>query len=185
MRVAITCGASRVDVDKIYLDKSREVIKYLANQGCELNWGSGEYCIMGICYEEFNKHGNKIYGYTTKKYIYELADLPNADHVILDDTFELKKQLFYDSDLLICLPGGIGSVSEPLSFIEEIRSNSSSKKLIIYNIEGWFDKINDTLIDLYEKNFIDNELFSCYKIVNTFEEFVSVYEEIKNQFTRN
>lgn len=179
MRIAISSSASQVDVDQSYLDKSREVISYLADQGCTLNWGSGKFCIMGICYEEFSKRGNKIYGYTTKKYLFELPDLPNAEHVVLEDTFDLKKHLFNDSDVIICLPGGIGGLSEPLSYIEEIRSNNDTKKMIIYNINGWFDDFQNGLKHLQNENFIEDDVFSCYKLVNTFEEFKEEFEKIK------
>ena len=181
MKITITSGASRVEVDKSYLDKSREIINYLADQGCELNWGSGKFCIMGICYEEFNKRGNKINGYTTKKYLFELDDLPNAEHYVFDDTFDLKKHLFNDSDIIICLPGGIGSISEPLSYIEEIRSNDRSQKLLICNINGWFNKIEECLRHLAKENFISDDVFSCYKLVNTFDEFVEAFENLKKQ----
>jgi len=125
MRVTIS-SSSRDNIDDIFKDESRKTIAYLAEDGCELNWGSGKFGIMGICYKEFEKEKRNIFGYTTQKYAFELDELPNAKHEIYEDTFDLKKHIFDDGDIILCLPGGTGTVSEFFAYLEEIRSNDKN-----------------------------------------------------------
>ena len=175
MRIAIT-SSSREQIDDTYKEESRKIIEYLANQGYELNWGAGDRGIMGICYDEFDKRGNKIYGYTTSLYVYMLDNLKNATHVICDDTFELKKGLFTDSDAIICLPGGIGTISEIFTYLEEIRSNGKEKKIIICNINGWFNKYKEALDESINNNFIDESINNSFIITNSIEEIKKALE---------
>lgn len=179
MRVTIS-SSSRDEIDDLYKDESKKTVEYLANQGCELNWGSGKFGIMGICYDEFSRKGNKIHGYTTSKYVFELDDLPNAQHEIFDNTFDLKKKIFSDGDIILCLPGGTGTISEFFSYLEEIRSNDKTQKLVVCNYNGWFTKVYDSISNLIENKFNDDTIFNCFKVVNSFNEFVELYKLIKN-----
>ncbi len=183
MRVTIS-SSSRDAIDDLFKDESRKTVVYLADLGCELNWGSGKFGIMGICYEEFEKRKNKIHGYTTEKYVFELDDLPNADHDIFADTFDLKQHIFEDGDVILCLPGGTGTVSEFFSYLEEIGSNDQTKELIVCNYNGWFNAVIDSINDSIRNRFNDESIFNYFKVVNNFDEFVTVFEEIKNQFSR-
>ena len=98
----VTVGASSNDlIDDKYKNSSREVLDYLANLGCDLNWGSGSSSIMGISYQEFLKHNRNMYGYTTSKYMSDIDNLPNAKHNVYETTFDLKKNIFKDADLLL------------------------------------------------------------------------------------
>ena len=180
MRVSIL-SSSRDDIGDIYKEAARQTAKYLADQGVEFNWGSGKFGIMGICYEEFAKKGNKIHGYTSSKYAFEIEDLPKAEHEIFDDTFDLKKNLFNDGDIIVCLPGGTGTISEFFAYLEEIRSNDRNQKLIVCNYYEWFTKADEYIQYLVEHNFNNDSLFNYFTLVNTFDEFVEAFEDVKKQ----
>lgn len=179
MRVTIS-SSSNDNIAEEYKNLSRELCEYLAKDGCDLNWGSGCNSIMGICYQEFDKYNRKMYGYTNEKYVDELKDLPNADHSIYKDTFDLKKNIFNDADFIVCLPGGTGTVSEFFAYIEEARSNDAYKEIIIYNINHHFDKMLELIDDLVDRKFNSDSIYNYLKVANTFAEFVSIYEGIKN-----
>ena len=105
MRVTIS-SSSRDNIDDLYKDESRKTLAFLAEDGCELNWGSGKFGIMGICYDEFDKKSRNIHGYTTSKYAFELDELPHAKHEIFDNTFDLKFDSTFElaDRLIITIP---------------------------------------------------------------------------------
>ena len=152
MRVTISSSSS-TNIDEKYYEESRKVLEYLATNECDLNWGSADYSIMGLCYEVFSNHNRKIYGYTSEKYKSDIERLPNATHTVYDDTFDLKKNIFTDADLVLILPGGTGSVSEFFAYLEEIRSNDKNTKLVLYNVDGQYNKIIDLINDMIDKGF--------------------------------
>ena len=152
MRVTISSSSSTT-IDQKYYDESRKVLEYLADKGFDLNWGSADYSIMGLCYEVFRDKGRNIYGYTSEKYKDDIERLPAATHTVYNDTFDLKKNIFNDADLVLILPGGTGSVSEFFAYLEEIRSNDKNTKLVVYNVDGQYDCIRVLIDSLIEKGF--------------------------------
>ncbi len=177
MRVTIS-SSSNESISEEYKESAIKVCDFLANNGWDLNWGSGSISIMGICYDEFNKYGRKIYGYTSPKYVDDIENLPNAEHKIFDTTFDLKKNIFNDADLVIMLPGGTGTILEFCAYLEEIRSNDINKALILYNENHHFDSTVDLIDDLIQRNFNRNSIYDYFKIVNSFDEFKRIVNEL-------
>ncbi len=170
MRVSI-CSSSKNNIDDIYKEESKRVIEYLAENNWDLNWGAGSEGIMGICYEIFSKYNRKIYGYTTPKYIDMLNSFSNVEHYIYEDTFLLKQNLFNDGDIILVLPGGLGSISEFLAYLEENRSNDRNKKIILYNVNHYYDKVLDELKDLVDKRFNDESIYDYFVCIDNLEDF--------------
>ena len=179
MRVTISCSSSKL-IDEQYKNESEKLIEYLAQKGFELNWGSGSISIMGLCYDVFSKYNRPIHGYTTKKYADDIDNLPNAKHKIYDDTFDLKKNIYNDADLVVCLPGGTGTVSEFFSYIEEARSNDNPKDIILYNVNHQFDSLLNLIEDLVSKNFNSNSIYNYFKVINSLEEFDEYFSSKKH-----
>lgn len=179
MRVSISTTVGE-NIDKIYFDKSEELLDYLARDGCDLNWGSGSKSLMGLCYDVFSRYNRKIYGFTSPKYFWEIKILPKAKHKKFSNTIDLKKRLLLDCDFYLCLPGGMGAISEFFTILEEVRSNDANIPIILYNVNNHFDKIIELLQDLVNRNFNSKSVFEYFKVVNNLEEFKEAYKNIKN-----
>ena len=178
MRVTIS-SSSNESIDDIYKVESLKLIEYLAQKGCDLNWGSGSISIMGLCYDGFSKYNRNIYGYTTKKYQDDIENLPKAKHTVYDDTFDLKKYIYNDADLIICLPGGTGTVSEFFAYLEESRSNDNPKDIILYNVNHQFDSTIALIDYLVSNKFNSSSIYNYFKVVNSFEEFKEYFDAKK------
>ncbi len=179
MKVTISSSSSEIIDDK-YKESAIKVCDYLAENGWDLNWGSGSISIMGICYNEFVKYNRKIYGYTSPKYADDIDNLPNASHKIFDTTFDLKKNIFNDADLVLLLPGGTGTISEFFSYLEEVRSNDVNKLLVLYNEDHHFDSTIALIDDLIKRNFNRDNIYDYFKIVDSFGEFKKLIEKYNN-----
>ena len=179
MRVTISASSSKI-IDDVYKKSAIKVCDYLAENGWDLNWGSGSVSIMGICYNEFVKYNRNIYGYTTSKYAGDIENLPKANHKIFDTTFDLKKNIFKDADLVLLLPGGTGTISEFFAYLEEARSNDVNTTLIIYNENHHFDSTLALIKDLVKRNFNSDSIYNYFKVVNSFDDF----KKFINEFNR-
>lgn len=174
MRVTIS-SSSNESIDEKYKESAIKACDFLASNGCDLNWGSGSISIMGICYNEFNKYNRKIYGYTSPKYADDIENLPNAEHKIFDTTYDLKKNILYDADIVVFLAGGTGTISEFFAHLEEVRSNDVDRALILYNENHHFDSTIALIDDLIKRNFNRDNIYDYFKIANTFEEFKEIF----------
>lgn len=171
-------SSSNDSIDNSYKESARKLLKYLVTlNNAELCWGSCSISIMGICYEEFKNAGKPIHGYTSSKYKDDINNLPAADHKIFDTTYDLKSNILYDADVIICLAGGTGTISEFFAHLEEIRSNDADKLLIIYNEDHHFDSTLELIRDLVNRNFNNESIYNYFKVANSVEEFASILKE--------
>ncbi len=180
MKILISSSQNE-NIDEKYKESAHRITSFLADQGDTLVWGSGCRSIMGICYEEFAKKDCEILGYTTKKYVDEIELLPKAKHKVMDDTFDLKKVLFQESDMVLVLPGGTGTVSELFTYLEEVRSNDVNKTLVVFDEYGHYAKVLEVIEDLIVRRFNSNSIYDYLHITHNLDEFKTVYEKCANK----
>ena len=113
MNVAILSSSSN-NIDVYYNSVARSISHNLANNNFDLVFGGCSTSMMGICYQEFASKGRNIYSFTTEKYTGDIVNLPLARHYVRETTFDLKKSIFENYDLIIALAGGYGTLSEVL-----------------------------------------------------------------------
>lgn len=165
MNVAILSSSSD-KIDNYYLSIARSISNYLADYGCNLVFGACSTSMMGICYDEFKRKTRKIYSLTTKKYESDLENLDSTFSLVCDTTFDLKKSMYELADCVVVLPGGTGTDSEFLSFIEEARSNDNKKDIILYNEGGYFNSLLDIFKQKIDNGFNNESLFDYFKVCN-------------------
>ena len=186
MKFTISSSSNNSINDK-YKESAQELLNYLVNiPNAELNWGSCSTSIMGLCYDTFKKDNLPIHGYTSKKYADDIDNLPNADHKIFDTTYDLKKNILYDGDVIIMLAGGTGTISEFFSHLEEIRSNDADRLLIIWNKDHSFDSTLELIDDLVSRNFNNDTIYNYFKVANDINEFENILKangKIKDSHT--
>jgi len=175
MKITV-CSSSIEEIDNKYKESAKELLEYLASiDNAELIWGSGETSLMGMSYNIFKEHNRKIHGYTTKRYVDMIKNLSYADIKIVDTTFDLKKNIFYDADVIIYLYGGIGSISELYSHLEEYRSNYNGNKLLImYDTEGYSEHILEPLKYSIKEKFTKDSIFDYIKVVHSLEDLKTI-----------
>ena len=178
MEVAICCSSSD-KIDDYYLSIARSVAEYLAKNELNLVFGACSKSMMGIFYQEFKKHNRKIYSYTTEPYKDDLNNIESTFTRVCETTFDLKKGIYENSDMIVVLPGGIGTISEVFSFIEEARSNDKDVPVIIYDEDRLLEPIISSYIRLLiGKGFNDSSILSYFKLTHTPDEFKEEIEKI-------
>src|SRR5574344_807065 len=173
-------SSSNDAIDEKYKESAQHLLDYLVTlDKAELNWGSCSISIMGLCYDTFKKANKPIHGYTTKKYADDIDNLPGADHQIFDTTYDLKKNILYDADVIICLAGGTGTISEFFAHLEEIRSNDANKLLVIYDENHHFDSTLALIEDLIKRHFNNSTIYNYFKVAHNTNEFENILKEAR------
>lgn len=170
-------------VDDYHKCIARTTAMWLANMDYNLIFGGGSKSMSFICYDAFSKKDRKIYAVTTKYYQDDLKKLPKAKPLFCETTFDMKKRIFENSDLIVVLPGGIGTFSELLSFIEENREREEKVPIEIYdeNGDGFFKQFFEMLKSLVKMKFVDVSIFDSFKVSHNKDEFIDhilQYEKI-------
>lgn len=171
MNVLILSSASK-NIDPYYVGIARDISKYLAKNDFDLIFGGASCSMMGACYDEFVRHDRNIYAFTTEKYMQDLENLKFAKPFIRETTFDLKKSMFENSDLIVALPGGLGTLSEITSYIEENRSNDKVVPIEIYDENNYYQKFFEMLDDMKTKGFIEETIINNISVSHNKSEFI-------------
>ena len=181
MKVFIA-SAANLDLDEKYMALARDVSEVMAKNNFDLLFGAGHYSMMGECYKTFVKYKRKIYAYTVPKWEKDFKKLPKAKCIKVSDTLLRFRKLYFASDIVIVLPGGIGTVAEFTCAVEEYRSSGGNKRIILYNCDGYYDGLINWMKDNIDTKFFKDDLSDCYEIVSSVNELESIVENYKKNY---
>lgn len=173
-KIGIFCSASE-NIDKMYFDAAYQVGKWMGNTGKTLVYGGANLGLMECVARAVKEHGGKVIGVVPA--ILEengkVSTLP--DEIIRTHNLSDRKDVIVaESEVLVALPGGVGTLDEIFHVIAAASIGYHHKKVIFYNEEGFYNKLLEVLEDLQEKGFARHPLSTYYNIANTLEELKEV-----------
>ena len=181
MKVFIA-SAANLDLEEKYLELARNVSEIFAKNNFDLLFGAGHYSMMGECYKVFEKYKRKVYAYTVPKWERDFEKLPKAKCVKVSDTLLRFRKLYFRSDVIVILPGGIGTFAEFTCAVEEFRSSGGNKRIILYNLDGYYDDVIEWMKKNIETKFFKNDLSDCYQVITNLNELESIVENYKMNY---
>lgn len=176
MKLFIACS-SREEIDKKYIEDCEELLEELFKKDNELVFGAYNKGLMNSSYQKALKYKRNIIGITPKIFSKDLQEIKCNKEVITENISRRTEKLIEESDALIFLPGGIGTIYELLTAIESKRSKEFNKPIIIYNSNNYFDNLLEFIDNMYKEKFIDLNVKECYHI---FENINDLLEHINN-----
>ena len=148
MNVGIMCGSRETASMESRLSNSIAVSE-IADMGYTFVMGAGETWSMRDVKEILRENGNMLITVGNK---FEL-ERGNADVKIeVSSPFERAGHLYENSDVIIFLDGGTGTLSEFYSFLNnKVETDDKKKELVLVNIDGVYDKVIDDLRRRYKE----------------------------------
>ena len=166
--------SSRDELDKKILNMSDELIEKVAKvPDLNLVYGGYDHGVMKKCYDEFKKNNKKIIGITV--YAYD-DELDCSEVIIKKSTFDRTKEIYNKSDILLILPGGIGTLAELFSIIEQMRTYDNDKILILYNKDFYYKDLIEEIYKMYQEKLIEYPNSEYMLISNDIDEIMTVVE---------
>ena len=182
MEVFIATSSSNT-IDPKYLKLARECSKFFTSRDFNLVFGGANFSMMGECYNAFAEEGKNIKAFTVEKYKDDLKGLPKAECKLVSDTLVRFKWMFDISNVIVILPGGIGTLAEFASALEEYRTLDSNKLIILYNYDGFYNNIINWMSAAKTGGFLSESLFNDFKIINNQDELKIIVDEYLRQLT--
>lgn len=178
MKIFIGCS-SREDIPDKYFNDCNTLIEELFKRENDLVFGAYNKGLMASSYDLAKKYKRKVIGITPKIFIDALEEL-DCDKEFVTDTISRRTDgLIEESDVLLFLPGGIGTIYELFTVIESKRSGEFNKPIIIYNSNNFFNKLLEFLEKLYNENFMDIKVKDCYLIMDAPSNVVNYLTSIR------
>ena len=99
---------------------------------------------------------------------------------LLDVTFhtvnlsDRKDLMLQESDILVALPGGVGTLDEVFHVMASATIGYHDKKVVFYNVEGFWNGLLDFLKGLEAQHFAHRPLRHFFQVADSFEELVGM-----------
>lgn len=172
--VAVFCGSKTGDNPR-YTEDSIALGKALAKHNIGLVFGGGSVGLMNEIANSVMKNGGKAYGVIPKHLLDMEVGHPNlTDLRVTRDMHERKATIHELSDAFIALPGGFGTFEELMEIVTWSQIKIHNKPIILFNIDGYYDKLIDFIDHAISSGFIREENRSIIKVVTSTAECIKL-----------
>ncbi len=175
-------GAASNEIAKTYIDAVEKLGETMAQRGHTLVFGAGGHGMMGAAARGAHKHGGKILGVIPKFFSDENIEeiFGSCTELIYTDTMAQRKSKMEDlADAFIIVPGGIGTFEEFFEVLTLKQLGRHVKPIAIYDINGYYKKLEDFLEIAMEQRFIRDNCKKLYCYSDKEDEILNYIEQDK------
>lgn len=165
-KVCVFC-ASSPKIDGIYLKDASEIGKILAENNITVNYGGGAVGLMGYLADCMMNNGGTVNGIIPlfmKEREWAHTNISNLR--VVKDMHERKRLLIEDTDAVIALPGGVGTLEELAEVMTLKQLGMYLKPVIILNTNGFYNELILFLTKMIRENFMHHIHKDLWLLVN-------------------
>ncbi|MBO5537973.1 MAG: TIGR00730 family Rossman fold protein [Prevotella sp.] len=176
MNIGIFCSANN-SIEPVYFEKTAELGRWMGHNGHTLVFGGCNMGLMECVAKAVHEAGGHTIGVVpriieeggrTSHYVDEQVNCEN-----LSDRKEL---LLQHSDVVVALPGGIGTLDEVFTVAASHTIGYHQKPILLYNINGFWDSLIALLNDLSERGMVRGRWRDYILTASTLEELVAFFK---------
>lgn len=190
MKIFIGCSSSN-NIYSEYFDDCKALVDNLLSDN-DLVFGACNSGLMGLAYDSALRNNRSVTGICPKLYTDDFDDLECSTEIVTDSVSERTQKLISESDALVFLPGGLGTLHELFTAIESKRCHDFDKPIVVYNSNGFYDGIITFIKKLEILNFLRDDEELNFFVTDSSDEvvnYISSYNKglsrkLKNSFGR-
>lgn len=170
-------GASSPDIDLVYVEAVEKLGRLMAEKGHSMVYGGGANGLMGAAARGMSDKGGHISGVAPKFFDNPGILYEKCDEFIFTDTMAERKQIMEDmADAFLIVPGGIGTYEEFFQALTLKQLKQLNKPIAIFNIEGYYDAMNELLKHTVAEGFMREGCLGIYGIFDNAEKLLTYLE---------
>jgi uncharacterized protein (TIGR00730 family) len=164
--VTIFCASSRRSPEK-YFKAAEKLTDILLDKRVGVVYGGGAVGLMGRIADKYIERNGSITGVIPEFMVkVEWAHPGVKNMLIVQDMHERKKKLVENTDAVIALPGGTGTLEELMEVLALKRLGKYLKPIILLNTDGFYDQLIDFFHTMVKEQFLRHEHLEAYTVVN-------------------
>lgn len=170
MKIAVFCSANS-NIEKTYFDKTDELGRWCAKNGHSIVFGGCDMGLMECVAKAASEEGGMTIGVVPSK-IEENGHVSQhlSVEIPCDNLSDRKDLMLMRSDVVIALPGGLGTLDEIFTVAASATIGYHQKKVILYNIGGFWDTLVSLLDDLQSKGMIRGDYHRHIEVAETLDD---------------
>ncbi len=163
--VCVFCG-SRHGARPSYAEAARQTGAMIARRGWRLVYGAGDVGLMGEVARAAMAEGAPTMGIIPVHLLRrEVGKRDLTQMVITEDMHERKKVMFMNSDAIVVLPGGAGSLDEFFEVLTWRQIGLHEKPIFLLNTDGYWDSLIHLMNNVIAEGFAEPSLNEGYQPV--------------------
>lgn len=168
--VAVFCAASE-NIAPGYFEAAAEVGTMLGRLGATLVYGGARFGLMEATAKAAKTAGARVVGVVP-----DILVERDRVSVLLDEQVpcrnlsERKDIMLERSDILVALPGGVGTLDEIFHVMAAATIGYHTKCVVLYNVNGFWNSLCATLDDMLQAGFVRGEFEKYMVVANNLKE---------------
>lgn len=170
MKIAIFCSANN-NIDADYFALTEELGKWMAENGHTLVFGGCNIGLMDCIGKAVRANGGRTIGVVpslVEKGGKKFADLDVE--IPCDNLSDRKDIMLMQSDVVVALPGGIGSLDEIFTVAASHTIGYHHKMVILYNMKGFWNSTIAMLDDMQQRGMIRGDWHQLIDVADNLDE---------------
>lgn len=164
--ICVYCGAHS-GTNPAFSDAADATGTLLADQGWRLVYGAGDVGLMGRVARSAQAAGGQTFGVIPVHLMnMEVGKRDLSQFIVTENMHERKKVMFMNSDAIVILPGGPGTMDEFFEVLTWRQLGLHDKPIFILNVAGYWDNLLTLMDGITGQGFADQSLLSYFSVVN-------------------
>ena len=161
--ICVFCGA-RNGRDPAYLRDAEEIGRWIATSGNRLVYGAGDVGLMGQVARSAQAAGGETFGVIPTHLLdLEVGKRDLTRFIVTETMHERKKVMFVNSDAIVVLPGGAGSLDEFFEVLTWRQLGLHRKPIFVLNTNGYWDTLISLVNHVINSGFADGSLLDFFE----------------------
>lgn len=163
--------SSKSDLPESYVQAAREVGALIGRTGRTLVYGGARKGLMEVLAQSVKANGGRVYGMVPDIIV---------DRGLVSDTLDVtfrcvdlsdrKAMMNRESEVLVALPGGIGTLDEVFTVMANAVIGIGRQPVVFYNVDGCWDAVLAALTNLFEQGLVNGEPADYYSVATNIAE---------------
>lgn len=167
--------SSKENLPENYVQAAREVGELIGRTGRILIYGGARKGLMEVLAQSVKQHGGRVYGMVP-----EIIEKRGLVSDAIDVTFrcvdlsDRKMMMNRESDVLVALPGGIGTLDEVFTVMANTVIGIRHQPVVFYDVDGCWDALLDALDNLFEQGLVSGSPSDYYSVAHNIQDLESL-----------
>lgn len=176
-RIGVFCS-SRGEIRNEYIEAARQLGREIGRRGAAMVYGGSVCGLMGVAANAVHEAGGQTIG-AIPRLLMERNLAADTDVAFYCENLDDRKStMVREADVFVALPGGIGTLDEIFTVVASNTIGYHGKKVILYNVCGFWNPLLDMLAKIRDENMIGARTDRALEVADTPEElFVKIFGE--------
>lgn len=167
--------SSKADLLESYTEAAQKVGELIGRTGRTLVYGGARKGLMETLAQSVKANGGRVFGMVP-----DIIVARGLESEAVDVTFrcvdltDRKAMMNRESDVLVALPGGIGTLDEVFTVLANSAIGIERKPVIFLNIDGCWNKLLEAVDDLCRQGLVSEKPGELFQVADNVEELAEM-----------